>query len=41
MARFSPYWLWILLALPGLGLVSGLLTSTDPEIYQELLQPHG
>ena len=41
MARFSPYWLWILLALPGLGLVSGLLTSTDPEIYQELLHPTG
>jgi sulfoxide reductase heme-binding subunit YedZ len=41
MARFSPYWLWILLALPGLGLISGLLTSSDPDIYHELLHPTG
>jgi sulfoxide reductase heme-binding subunit YedZ len=41
MARLSPYWLWILLALPGLGFISGLLTSTDPDIYHGLLHPTG
>ena len=41
MARFSPYWLWIVLALPAFGLLSGLMTSTDPDIYHELLHPTG
>lgn len=41
MSRFSPYWLWVLLALPGLGMAYGLATSTDPKIYHELLHPTG
>lgn len=41
MARFSPYFLWLLLALPGLGFIFGLLTSIDPKIYHDLLHPTG
>lgn len=37
----SPYWLWVLLALPALGLVSSLIASDDPEIFEELLHPTG
>lgn len=41
MARFSPYWLWLLLSLPAFGFAVGLTTSTDPEIYHDLLHPTG
>lgn len=41
MSRFSPYWLWALLAVPGIGMLSALVTSTDPRIYHELLHPTG
>ena len=41
MARFSPYWLWALLAVPGLGMINALVTSTDPAAFRELLHPTG
>ena len=41
MSRFSPYWLWVVLALPGLGMAYGLVKSTDPRIYHALLHPTG
>lgn len=41
MARFSPYWLWLLLALPAFGMVAGILEGTDPKIYHQLLHPTG
>ena len=41
MARFSPYWLWALLAVPGLGMINALATSTDPAVFRELLHPTG
>lgn len=41
MSRFSPYWLWALLAVPGIGMLSALVSSTDPRIYHELLHPTG
>ncbi len=41
MSRFSPYWLWGLLALPGFGMASALATSTDPQIYHFLVHPTG
>lgn len=41
MTRFSPYWLWLLLALPGFGMAYDLATSTDPRIYHRLLHPTG
>ncbi|MEO9825859.1 MAG: ferric reductase-like transmembrane domain-containing protein [Paracoccaceae bacterium] len=41
LKRISPYWLWALLALPGLGMTNLLLTSNDPRIVHELLHPTG
>lgn len=41
MSRFSPYLLWVILSLPGLGFAWQLVTSTDPGIVQELLHPTG
>jgi len=40
-ARFSPYWLWLLLALPALGMASELATTTNDRIYQILIHPTG
>ena len=37
----SPYWLWALLALPGLGFTNMLIASSDPRIAHELLHPTG
>ncbi|MCL1630253.1 ferric reductase-like transmembrane domain-containing protein [Roseibaca sp. V10] len=37
----SPYWLWALLALPGLGFTNMLVASSDPRIAHELLHPTG
>lgn len=36
-----PYVLWLLCSLPALGMVSALLTSSDPEIFEELLHGSG
>lgn len=41
MARMSTYWLWLVLALPGLRIASELASSTDPRIYHDLLHPTG
>lgn len=41
MSRFSPYLLWLALALPGLGLAWQFATSADPQIAHELLHPTG
>ncbi len=41
MARLYPYWLWLLLAIPGFGMASALAGATDPKIYHELLHPTG
>lgn len=38
---FSPYWLWIVLALPAAGLMSSLAGSDDPNVYEGLLHPTG
>ncbi|MDT8857227.1 ferric reductase-like transmembrane domain-containing protein [Paracoccaceae bacterium Fryx2] len=40
-ARLSPYWLWLLLALPALGMTVELATSTNPKIYHILVHPTG
>lgn len=37
----SPYWLWLLLSLPALGMMIALTQSTDPKIFHELLHPTG
>jgi len=41
LSRFSPYWLWILLALPAFGIFTDALTSTDPKALRHALHPTG
>ena len=41
MTRFSPYWLWVLLSLPALGMTYDLVTTTNPRIYHILVHPTG
>jgi sulfoxide reductase heme-binding subunit YedZ len=40
-SRFSPYWLWLVLALPAFGMAWELTTATDPRIYHVLVHPTG
>lgn len=37
----SPYWLWVLLALPAAGFVSAVTGSDDPKVFEEFLHPTG
>ena len=41
MSRFSPYWLWLALSLPGLGMAYELAGTTNPRIYHILVHPTG
>lgn len=41
MARFHPYWLWLVLAIPAIGFTGALVNSPDPKIIGELLHPTG
>jgi sulfoxide reductase heme-binding subunit YedZ len=41
MSRFSPYWLWVLLSVPALGMALALAQSDDAKIFEELLHPTG
>jgi sulfoxide reductase heme-binding subunit YedZ len=41
LSRLSPYPLWLLLALPGLGMCIELATSANPRIVHILLHPSG
>ena len=41
LTRLSPYWLWLLLALPALGMTYDLATSTDDRIFRALVHPTG
>ena len=41
LAFLHPYWLWLLFALPAILMTYGALTSSDPEIFHELLHPTG
>lgn len=41
MRKLSPYVLWAALSLPALGLLVGLLSSDDPNKYEEMLHPTG
>ena len=40
LARLSPYWLWLLLAVPALGMTSALF-GDDPRAFHRLLHPTG
>lgn len=41
LKRLSPYYLWILLALPAAGILSEVMSSTDPRLLHRLLHPTG
>lgn len=41
LSRITPYWLWLILALPALLMTNGLVTSEDPKIAHDLLHPSG
>ncbi len=41
MSRLSPYWLWLLLALPAFGFSAQLATADDPRVIHQLLHPTG
>lgn len=41
MARFHPYWLWLLMAIPAIGFTLALFNASDPNIVEELLHPTG
>lgn len=40
-ARFSPYWLWLLLALPALAMTYDLATTNSDRVYKALIHPTG
>lgn len=41
LSRLSPYWLWLLLAIPAFCILSDVLTSTDPKALKHALHPSG
>jgi methionine sulfoxide reductase heme-binding subunit len=45
LSRLSPYWLWALMALPGLGILASILSAADAEAtgtaIHEALHPTG
>jgi len=41
LSRLSPYLLWLLLALPAIGIISDVLTSVDPKALKHALHPSG
>ncbi len=41
LSFLSPYWLWLVLSLPALGMISELMTSENARIVHILLHPSG
>lgn len=41
LSRLSPYWLWLLLAIPAIGLTFEAITSDNPRIIHILVHPSG
>lgn len=37
----SPYWLWGLMALPGVGILTSIINATDAEAIHDALHPTG
>lgn len=37
----TPYWLWVLLALPAFGIFSDTFASNDPKAFERALHPTG
>jgi len=40
-SRTSPYLLWLILALPAIGITVEALTSTNPRVFHRLVHPTG
>ncbi len=41
LSRLSPYWLWVLFALPAFALLNEAFTSVDPKAFRHALHPTG
>ena len=41
LSFLDPYWLWVLLALPAVGMTSQALTSDSPRVFHMLVHPSG
>ncbi|MFK7962535.1 MAG: sulfite oxidase heme-binding subunit YedZ [Burkholderiaceae bacterium] len=41
MSRLSPYWLWVLLSLPGLGALMSIVNANDGAAIHNALHPTG
>lgn len=41
ISALSPYWLWLLLALPALGMLFEAVGSTDPRVFRHLIHGTG
>ena len=41
LARLSPYWLWALMALPGVAITMSLISATDAKAIHAALHPTG
>jgi sulfoxide reductase heme-binding subunit YedZ len=39
--RLSPYWLWLVLAIPAFFIIQDAVTSTNPRIFHILVHPSG
>ena len=41
LSFLHPYWLWVLLSLPALGIISGLMSATTPDDFKHSLHVSG
>ena len=41
LSVLSPYWLWLLFAVPAIGMTYEALTSTNPRVFHMLVHPSG
>ncbi len=41
LRKLSPYWLWVILAIPAFAFINDAFTSTDPKVFKHLLHPTG
>jgi len=41
LSFLHPYWLWLLFALPAIGMTNAALTSDNPRIFHILVHPSG
>ncbi len=41
LRKLSPYWLWLVLAIPAFVIINDAITSTNPRIFHILVHPSG